>query len=271
MRAERADVTVSLAAGLAGAALLVPPVTAWVLATAGVDVAALTAIIGGSVIVTLAAVGFSRYGAGIPVQVGSTPWSYLLALVPIVPLLAMPAWTVPRGARALLVLGAIFGLLATLAFVLACQTRHANAVTPPDVVSWSAPPPERVASRRRTIGVAAFAIGLALFGGGIAAGQPPARYVGQLLVPVAAVVTVSATRTGDYAAGPAGLTRRTPAHAVTRPWHRFRGYSVTDDAIVLHRAPRWRWLPAIRFARAGLDEPAVVVDVLDAHLSRVAE
>lgn len=269
MPTGRPDATVSLAAGLAVAALLVPAVTEWLLATVGVDVAAVTALLGGSVIVTLAAIGFSRYGAGIPVRVGGTPWSYLLALVPVVPLLVRSVWGLPRGARAVLVLGAIFGLLATLAFVLACQTRHANEVTPADAVSWSAPPPERVASRRRTIGVASFAIGLLLFGGGIAAGQPPARYVGQLLVPVAAAVTVSASRTGDYAAGPAGLTRRTPAHAITRPWRRFRGYSVTADAIVLHRATRWRWLPAIRFARTELDSSALVVDVLAAHLSRV--
>lgn len=269
MPAERADATVSLAAGLASAGLVVPPVAAFLLVSMGVDVAALTGIVGGSGFVTLAAVGFSRYGADSTVRVGSTPWSYLLALVPAAPLLVNSVWTLPRGARAMLVLGAIFGLLATLAFVLACQTRHANAVTPPDAVSLSASPPEDVATRRRTLGIAGVAVGIVLFAGGILADQPPVRTTGQLLIPMGAMVTVSATRTGDYTAGPAGLTRRNPAHAVARPWTRFRGYSVTDDAVVLHRASRWRWLPAIRFARSDIEDVEAVIDALDAHRSPV--
>lgn len=267
--ASRADPVVSLLAGLTTTSITVPPLAAWLLPTHGVDAAALTAVLGGSIVVTVAALGFSRFGGRIPVRVGSTPSSILLVLLPLAPLLLLVGWWLPRGARSLLVLGAFVGALTMFIFAFVSQTRHANAVTPDEAVTWEAGLPASLETRLRHLGIVLLVVGTGMLVGGAVTGTRPVQYVGQLVVPIGVVTATTGTRTSEYAASDAGLTRRAPVHAVTRPWTRFRGYEVTEDAIVLHRARRYRWLPAVRFARDDIADEDAVRSVLAERLDQL--
>lgn len=144
----------------------------------------------------------------------------------------------------------------------------ATTVAESDVaVEWTAGYPVRARLRflAGTLAVVGLVAGVPVchLGWSAATAFPPS-----LLPPVVVATSLFSERT--YRATPAGLElRRGTRWYATRhllPWSRFDGFSVTGDAIVLHRA-----LPRIddrcRREDLGTDEDAVVA-ALEAHLDR---
>ncbi len=167
-------------------------------------------------------------------------------------------------------IGFLLGLVATLLgsyLVVMARTRLANATVDDadSSVEWRAGWPQRA---RLKLMVATLAVIVPL--GGLAVWQLGSRAMTTVLPGVIGLVFAlrSIVTERTYRATSAGLEQRRDGRwFVTRrliPWSRFDGFSVTNDAIVLHRTVPY---VDVRCRRYLIDDEAVVA-ALEDHLDR---
>ncbi|MFD1585392.1 hypothetical protein ACFR9U_00225 [Halorientalis brevis] len=271
---DRPDTFFAFVAGLYAAALLSPFVViglgAWVTGDAGgLYIGLLVAI---TVITGLSSWGVSRWH-GLPERLGATPLAWGLALLPVLVLVGHFAFVAHMnaagtdGAAVAGFLLALPGMLVGIGLVTMARNRYSAALVDEDAVEceWKAGWPEPQRQRMQYASIA----GMLLLVGAMAV---DALWNVDWLFTVAQFLFAPAIVLGNlgqqrtYRATPVGLERRYPASRYVYGWDDFESYAVTDETIVV----RWRawWRPAIRCARADLDDEDAVVDALAAHLQR---
>lgn len=82
------------------------------------------------------------------------------------------------------------------------------------------------------------------------------------------VVLITLGSETEYRGTPAGLVVRSSLSARLFDWAQFDGFSVTDDAIVLHRPFPF---PDIRFARASIERESDVIATIEEQLDRAGD
>jgi hypothetical protein len=269
---DRTDLLFALVGGLYVAVLAAPlaVLAAPLPDEPGVRYAALLA---GVTVLTVAATATLRRTSGLSARLGAGPRRFLPAV--LAPVVGAAGYGVglatagePTGTgAALLVLAAggglvLGGLLATMA-----DTRYARAVVAAAEThaEWRAPWPDRRRRVTRRVGIAAFAVSLAVLAVGIVLDWGLVRAAGQVAAPMGAVL-VTFGRERTYRATAAGLEVRAPVRRHLSPWGSFEGYAVTDEAVVLYPRRPWR-LPVYCDRRAV--ETDTVVGALGRHLPRL--
>lgn len=270
---DRPDEFFALVAGLYAGVLVAPVATAAVARTVGDPAMLYLVLLAGITLVTAVTAVAVRRIRGLPERLGGTRVRWLPAVV-------APAAVVVAGVVLVTVDGyaSIDGPLGVVAGVggfttggalgIMARSRYTKAITGAveSQATWRASWPDR---RRRPLwllGIAAVAGGLLALVAQLVWRHTVLRILGQLLVPVGAIVfTVGQART--YRATSAGLEEQMPAARTLYRWDRFEGYAVDDDAIVLHRREPWRF--SVVCARADLDDGEGVVAALDRYLPRV--
>jgi MFS family permease len=158
------------------------------------------------------------------------------------------------------------GMLLGLMLVAMSRTRHADSVLErtTESAAWEARWPRRWRRVAAGVSVGAFAASavgfVAAFGFGIEWGWR----LYYLLFVGAVLMNVLNPRT--FRVTDAGLVVENPLQRHFRPWSAFAGYELTDDALVIRSAARWR--PDHRSDRADVEDVDAVVTALDEHLPR---
>ncbi|WP_435179844.1 hypothetical protein [Halorussus sp. AFM4] len=271
--ADAADPFFGFVIGLYAAALAAPAVTV------GVALAVTTAapvLLGAFLVVGVVAVGAGARIAGrrsLAVRLGESRWAWLApqtGFAYLGGLLVAGDGPASGAVVGLSLLGALGAGLVGTGLVFAAHNRHAKAVLSESAlcVEFSARGPAR--DRKRVH----WAVGALVLGGmvGLAASVAleleSARWLFHLLVAAGAgLVGVTTERT--FAVADAGVRIGTPVHKRVRPWTSFESYSLTDDALVLHRDGWSMWgLRDVRRDPADVEDLAAVTAVLDEHLPR---
>lgn len=271
---EPPDTFFAFVAGLYAATLLSPVAVIglglWVSSHAGV---LYFGMLGAITLITSGVTWGVRRWRGLPERLGATLLAWGLALVPVLVAgfhVVVVAHVDARGADAGSLVGFLFGLfgmLVGIGLVTMSRNRYTAAIVDEDAVEceWKAGWPEPQRQRMQYVSIAAM---LLLVGAMAVEGLWNVEWlynVAQLLVlPAILLGNIGQQRT--YRVTSAGLERRYPASRYVYGWDEFENFAVTDEVIVVH----WRswWRPAVRCARADLDDEDAVVDALDAHLRR---
>lgn len=269
---DRPDAVFALIAGLYAAILLSPAVVlalgAWVTSEGGFLYMGLLATV--TVLTAGLAWAITKW-RGLPERLGASRLCWGLSVLPLAVAFGYLALTAAidtpgdsAGGAAGFALG-IVGMFISFGLVAMARNRYAAAIVDEDAVTcqWRAGWPTR---QRRPVQAVAIA-GMLAYVGGLAADTVWSigwlYTVAQLLfIPAIALVSLGQERT--YRTTPAGIERRYPAVKNVYGWDEFEGYSVTDEALVLH----WRawWRIDIRCAWADIDDREAVEAAVAEHL-----
>lgn len=131
--------------------------------------------------------------------------------------------------------GFVLGLAATAlgsALVLLARKRVAIAAVDEDAInaSWTAGFPRRL---RLAIGLGSAGLSIAIAAVGWLLSRGDTMILALVVGPFIALASIGAERT--YRSTPDGLEVRRSVSRQFLPWTHFDGFSVTDDAVVLHR------------------------------------
>lgn len=267
---ERPDAQYAFVAGLYIAALLAPAVVLLVSRIIS-DVAGLYISFLGAVTAITAVAGWavSRI-PGLAVRLGRHDAVWLLVVLPFgwfggVFGAAAVGIEPSDIAAPLAVIGTAGGMLLGLMLVAMSRTRHANAALEEtaDLAEWEARWPRRW---RRV-------------GGGIATGAFTVSTIGILSAFVfdtewgwrlyyllfLGIPLMNLTNPRTFRATDAGLVIEHPLQRQFRPWSAFTSYELTDDALVIRPAARWR--PDHRCDRRDIEDVDAAVAALDQGLS----
>lgn len=257
--------------GLYAAALAAPVTTVGVALAVTADAAALFATFLCVTVAVVAGVAVVARRESVAVRLGGTRWSWLVPLggaVHVAVLLAASGGPVSGAVVGVSMLGALATVVTGFGLVCAAHNRHARDVVAGSTrcVEFSARGPER--DRRLTN----WAVGALMLGGmaGLAASVAfdveSTRWLFHLLVGAGAgLMGASVERT--FVVTDAGLRVGTPVHKRIRPWAAFEGYSLTDDALVLHRAGWSAWgLRDVRRDPDEIEDLSAVAATLDEFL-----
>lgn len=266
----RPDHEYAIVAGLYVAALLAPTVLIAVAPSlSGPATHYVGLLVATTVIAVLAGLFVSRVD-GIAVRVGRHAACWLLAVLPIVWFIGVlaavePAVDPPAGSVMAPILGAAGGTLLGLLLARMSRNRY-TAARLVDTVTfgrWEARWPRRW--RYTAIAIAALATAVGL--GAIALGYLyDNSIVGRfywLLYVWAPLAGLTAPRT--FRVTDAGLVRERPMVRRIRPWSSITGYTLTEDALVVHQSSWWR--PSIRSDRSEVEDLDAVVAALDDALA----
>jgi hypothetical protein len=230
--------------------------------------AATVAIVGGALLI--------RRQAGLAVRLGARRRAWLLPLGPLVAtaLVFTARWTVaaPLVTRgdALLALAGGAGA-ATVGFVLVsmAKTRYVAWLLEdvPVEASWRAGWPPGPRRRLQYVAGVLVAVGVLVLAIGIVLDQPAARIIGQIVLPLGALLATVGGET-TYRITPRGLEVREPVSRRLIPWSAIEGYELDARALVLDRGSRFR--VSIRSDVTAIEDREAVIDALDAHLPRLA-
>jgi hypothetical protein len=271
---ERPDTFYAFVAGLYAAALLSPAAVValalWVSGDPGVlYVGLLTAV---TTIVAVTAWGVTRW-RGLPERIGASRLAWSLAVLPVVAVAgyfavvaAVDTPAVDAGAVVGFLLGSL-GIVVGIGLVVMSRNRYAEAVVDGERVEavWTAGWPEHQRMRFQYASLVAMSLFVPVWAAGYLWDALWIGTTGNLLfLPVILLGNVGRERT--YRVTPAGLERNNPVSRYVYRWNRFESYEVTDEVVVV----RWRswWRPAIRCARAEIDEENAVMDALGRYLPR---
>ncbi|WP_277541992.1 hypothetical protein [Haloarcula laminariae] len=246
--------------------LLVAPPAVFGAVGLGMDGAGV--LYGVSVVVFAGAVGLGWLATarwdGAAIRLGSTRARWLPAAIPVAYALGGFASRSATGTAGVLAFfGGLGAMVVGLVLGVMARTRHTGSVLDSDDIAcefragWPAPLRKRLAL---AVGAFTLVTGACLVVG-LLADWFALQLAGQLLLPLG-VVSYSSTEERDYTVSPAGLEQRLPVARRLTTWDAFRGYSRTDDALVLHRPRR----VDVRFALADLDDPEAVEAALGQYL-----
>lgn len=269
---ERPDTFFGLVAGLYVAALVSPAllvtVAVWLTSDPALLYVGLLGIV--TAVTGLAGWRVSRW-RGLAEGLGRTSLAWLL---PLLGLLSVGGYfavaTVIDAASGVAIAGFFTGMLAMLlgfGLLAMSRTRYAKAVVDEDTIEleFEAAWPERRRLWVMTVAVAllvASAVTLALRALGVI--HWDVNLIG--FAPGIAGVALSLGTERTYRVTPVGLERRMPALRQFHAWDSFSGFSVTEDALVVHRRQSWRL--DFRCARDDLADLDAVVATLEQHLDR---
>lgn len=271
---SRPDPVYALIVGLYGCALLAP-IGIVVLAETITAVGVFTFGVLATVTLVTAVVGITAARTpGLAVAVGRNRFAWLLAVVPIA-LFALliggaeagiTPWSVDSAVGWSL-LGMVAGLLLGLLLRGMSRTRYANVrlsdVT--DLAQWEAWLPRR---RRRVVN-AILVVGCLCVPAGLVAeelfGYEWGFALGQMAMTVALAVGIGRPNGRTFCVSEAGITVENGITRRIRPWSAFTGYTLTDDALLIHTAQWWR--PTIRCDTDRIERVDQVTDALGAYLS----
>ncbi|WP_340100714.1 hypothetical protein [Salinibaculum salinum] len=270
---ERPDDVFAVVTGLYAALLVAPLVTAGVTRVVG-DPAVLYLVFLGGLVFTVAVAAIAvRRIRGLPVRLGSTRKRWLPALVAPGTVAVAGAILVGTGQYS-----SADGLLGTVAAVggfaaggilgIMARSRYSKAITElaESHATWRAAWSDRRRRPMQLLGALGVAGGIVAFGVPVVWNHPFLQPLANVLIPMGAVVfTFGQART--YHATSAGLEQQMPAARALYEWDHFEGYTVAEDAIVLHRRAPWR-LPLI-YDRDDIDDEEAVVSALDQYLPRL--
>lgn len=273
----RLDARFAVVAGCYIAALCCPtlalPATVWL------DTGGALAVLGALVVLVAGAVATAVRGwDGLPVWLDGTRLSWLVPGVGAVPVFLYLGAVVPLvdgsptdlaagSEHAVGVAGFALGLAAAGLGAVLVQMARGRLVETPTAgdasATWSAPWPRRyrVAFRWGLPAVVVVVLGLGSIQFAVISTFEVLVF-GALLV----VVLDDLDVTHQYRATPSGLERRLGGSRWLVPWDRFEGFSVTDDALVLHRAFPNADVRCARLAVVEAEDP--VIDALAEHLER---
>lgn len=273
---EGADHFFGFLVGLYAAALAAPVTTVGVALAVTADAAALFGTflcVGVAVVAGIAVVARRE---SVAVRLGATRWSWLALAGGAVHVAVLPAASGGPASDAVVgvsMLGALATVVVGFGLVCAAHNRHAKAVVAASTrcVEFSARGPER--DRRFTN----WAVGALMLGGmvGFAAsaafGLEPVRWLFHVFIALGAgLMGASVERT--FVVTDAGLRVGTPVHKRIRPWSAFEGYSLTDDALVVHRAGWSAWgLRDVRRDSDEIENVEAVAATLDEFLPRLSD
>lgn len=257
--------------GLYAAALVAPAVTVGVALGVTTDPGALYLTLLGAAVVTTAAVGYLGRSERLAVRLGRTRWVWTAVVVPFgygALLLLAAVEGAPSAAVAVSMLGTIGGAFVGTGLAVAAHNRHAKAAVADaeEYARFDARRPER----ERTLVTSAVVL---LMGGGMAGflasfvvELEPLRWLFYLAIGGGTALTgANAERT--VAVTDAGLLVGNPLHKRLRPWSAFESYSLTDDALVVHRAEWSPWgVRDVRCDPAEVESLDAVADALAAVL-----
>lgn len=270
---DRPDDFFAVVAGLYLALLIAPLVTA--AATRAVSDPAILYLVflGGVVLTTTAAAVAVRRIRGLPVRLGRTRKRWLPAIV--APAVVAAAGVVLFGTGEYSSVDGLLGIVAavggfTIGGILGimARSRYTSAVTEvaERYATWRAAWSDRRRRPMQLLGVLGVVTGIVAFTVQVVWHHPLLQLLANVLLPIGlAVFTFGRART--YHATSAGLEQQTPVARALSEWDQFEGYTVAEDAIVLHRRAPWRF-PLI-CDRDAIDDEQAVVAALDRHLPRL--
>jgi hypothetical protein len=258
-------------AGLYVAALVAPAVTMAVARRVTSDPAVLYLTLLGTATVVVAVVGLVARRESLAIRIGASRWKWAAVVVPFGYLAGLFAGAVTDSDPAAAVgwvtfPGAIAGMLVGFGLVVAARNRYSKAVlaAAEEYASWSARSPERDRQLAKAGAVAAFALGISGFFASMVFDYAPFRWMANLLVPMAAGV-VGATDERTLTVTDDGVAAKRALNRSVRPWSVYESYSVSETALVVHRAGWSAW--GVRDVRCDLGDVADV-DAAETALSK---
>lgn len=263
-------------AGVAGlyAALLVAPLVTAAVARPVSDPAILYLVfLGGLVLSISVAATAVRRIRGLPIRLGRTRKRWL-------PAVAAPAVVAVAGAILFGVgeYSSVDGLLGIAAGIggfasggilgVMARSRYSKAVTEiaESHATWRAAWSDRRRRPMQLLGVLGVVGGIVAFAAQVVWHHPLLQPLANVLAPIG-VVVFSFGQARTYHATSAGLEQQMPVARALSRWDQFEGYTVAEDAIVLHRRAPWRF-PLI-CDRGDLDDEQAVLDGLNRYLPRL--
>lgn len=270
---DRPDDFFAVVTGLYVALLVAPLVTAGV-SRAVVDPAILYLVfLGGVVLTTTAAAIAVRWVRGLPIRLGRTRKRWLPAFV--APAVVAAAGVVLLGTGGYSSVDALLGIVAAVGgfaiggiLGIMARSRYTSAVTEiaESYATWRAAWSKRRRRPVQLLGLLTVVGGIGAFVAQVVWNHPLLQPLANVLLPIGlALFTFGQPRT--YHATSAGLEKEMPAARTLSEWDHFEGYTVAEDAIVLHRRAPWRF-PLI-CDRDDIDDEQAVVAALDRHLPRL--
>lgn len=234
-------------AGLYAAVLVAPAVVAALALRVTTDGGTLYVSLLATIVAVTAGVGYLARSERIAVRLGGTRWVWLALVVPFGYaggfVLGAASESVSGVVVGVSMLGMLAGAFVGLGVTVAARNRHAKAVlaSAEEYARFTARGPER---DRRLVN---WIVGLLMAGGmiGFAASVvvpelDAVRWVFHFAIAVGAGL-IGATAERTVAVTDAGLLVGNPVSKRVRPWSAFESYSVTDDAVVVHRAGWSPW------------------------------
>lgn len=164
-------------------------------------------------------------------------------------------------------LGMVAGTLLGGVVVMMSRTRYANArlSDETDLAQWEG----RLPRRRRRIVTAITGVGCLCVPVGLGAqelfGYEWGFALGQMAFTASLVVDIGRPNGRTYHVTDAGMAVEHPFARRLRPWSVFTGYTLTDDALLIHTAQWWR--PTLRCDADEIEGIDRVTDALGAQLS----
>lgn len=234
-------------AGLYAAALVAPAVVIGVALRVTTDPATLYLALLGTVTAVVAVFGATARRESLAVRLGGSRWVWLAIAVPFAYLVVLFASFVggsdlPGVVGGLAFLGALSGTLVGLGVVVAARNRYSKAVLADaeEYARWSARAPERDRRIAKAGALAAFVLGISGFFASVLFEFAPLRWIGNVLIPTAAGF-LGGTDERTLTVTADGLVVKRPLNRRVRPWSAYESYSMSDDALVVHRAGWSAW------------------------------
>lgn len=270
---DRPDDFFAIISGLYAALLVAPPMTAAVARTVG-DPAILYLVFLGSVVLATTTVALAiRRRRGLAERLGETRMRWLPAVVApgVVGVAGVVFLAVGEYSSTDTLLGVVTvvgGVTTGGVLGIMARSRYTKAVTEiaASHATWRAGWSDRRRRPMQLLGIVGFVGGMLVFLAQIFWHNQLLQTLAHVLIPLGAVVFTFG-RTQTYNATSAGLEQQMPAARALYEWNHFEGYTVAEDAIVLHRRAPWRF--PIICDRDDLDDEQSVVAALDRHLPRL--
>jgi hypothetical protein len=256
-------------AGLYAAALVAPAVTIAVARRVTDDPAVLYLTLLGSATLVVAVVGLVARRESLAVRLGATRWKWLAVGVPFAHLAGLFASAVTESDSPvvgwLTFPGAVAGMLVGFGLVVAARNRYSKAILADaeEYARWTARSAERDRRIAKAGAAAVIVLGVSGFVASVIFDYAPFRWVANVLVPMAAGF-IGATDERTLTVTDDGLVAKRPLNRSVRPWSVYESYSVSEDALVVHRAGWSAW--GLRDVRCDLGDVADV-DTAEAALS----
>lgn len=239
---DQTDPFFGFLAGLYAAAVVAPAVVIGVALRVTADPGTLYLTLLGAVTVVVALVAVAARRESLAVRLGGTRWAWLAVIVPFAYLAVLFAGSatgsdLPGVVFGLAFLGTLSGMLVGFGLAVAARNRYSKAILADaeEYARWSARAPERDRRIAKAGAIAALVLGISGFAASILFDFAPFRWAGNGLVPMAAGL-VSATDERTLTVTDAGLAVKRPLNRKVRPWSAYESYSVSDGALVVHRA-----------------------------------